>query len=153
MEKPVTAADANRKFSKLLRGVRGGQSYVVTSHGKAVAKIVPTGKNGGVARGTRASLVKRLRSQPVVRTGRWTREELKSPTNRMYVQSVVIGSKLYSLGSGIHDRSCSTSAMLRSLSASTNLDMTQAFIASLACVARESWLSFEGPDSRQVEGY
>jgi prevent-host-death family protein len=41
MEKPVSAADANRKFSKLLRAVREGQSYVVTSHGKAVAKIVP----------------------------------------------------------------------------------------------------------------
>lgn len=76
MEKPVTAADANRKFSKLLRAVREGQSYVVTSHGKAVAKIVPAGKNGGVARGARASLVKRLRSEPVVRIGRWTREEL-----------------------------------------------------------------------------
>jgi len=76
MEKPVTAADANRKFSKLLRAVREGQSYVVTSHGKPVAKIVPAGKNGGVARGARASLVKRLRSEPVVRIGRWTREEL-----------------------------------------------------------------------------
>ena len=31
MEKPVSAADANRKFHKLLRGVREGQSYVVTS--------------------------------------------------------------------------------------------------------------------------
>ena len=76
MEKPVTAADANRKFSKLLRAVREGQSYVVTSHGKAVAKIVPAGKNGGVARGARASLVKRLRSEPVVSIGRRTREEL-----------------------------------------------------------------------------
>jgi len=46
MEKPVSAADANRKFSKLLRTVREGHSYVVTSHGKAVAKIVPVEKNG-----------------------------------------------------------------------------------------------------------
>ena len=35
MEKAVSAADANRKFSKLLRAVREGHSYVVTSHGKA----------------------------------------------------------------------------------------------------------------------
>ncbi|MGB8114090.1 MAG: type II toxin-antitoxin system prevent-host-death family antitoxin [Candidatus Sulfotelmatobacter sp.] len=28
------SAAANRKFSKLLRAVRKGQSYVVTSHGK-----------------------------------------------------------------------------------------------------------------------
>ena len=40
MEKPVSAADANRKFSKLLRAVREGKSYVVTSHGRAVARIV-----------------------------------------------------------------------------------------------------------------
>jgi prevent-host-death family protein len=50
MEKQVSAADANRKFSKLLRGVRDGQSYVITSHGKAVAKIVPLGRNGGACR-------------------------------------------------------------------------------------------------------
>jgi prevent-host-death family protein len=31
MEKTVSAADANRKFSELLRGVRKGLSYVVTS--------------------------------------------------------------------------------------------------------------------------
>lgn len=76
MEKPVSAADANRKFSKLLRAVREGQSYVVTSHGKAVAKIVPAEKNGGVTRGARAALLKRLRSEPVVTVGRWSRDEL-----------------------------------------------------------------------------
>jgi prevent-host-death family protein len=76
MEKPVSAADANRKFSKLLRAVREGHSYVVTSHGKAVAKIVPVEKNGEVARGARTALVKRLRSEPVVRIGRWSRDEL-----------------------------------------------------------------------------
>ena len=77
MEKPVSAADANRKFSKLLQGVREGQSYVVTSHGKAVARIVPAGKDGGGAtRGARAALLKRLRSEPVARLGRWSRDEL-----------------------------------------------------------------------------
>ncbi|MBV9518068.1 MAG: type II toxin-antitoxin system prevent-host-death family antitoxin, partial [Hyphomicrobiales bacterium] len=34
MEKAVSAADANRRFSLLLRGVREGHSYVITSHGK-----------------------------------------------------------------------------------------------------------------------
>ena len=76
MEKPVSAADANRKFSKLLRGVREGRSYVVTSHGRAVAKIVPAEKDGGVTRGARAALLKRLRSEPVVTIGRWAREDL-----------------------------------------------------------------------------
>ncbi len=76
MEKAVSAADANRKFSKLLSGVRNGQSYVVTAHGKAVAKIVPVAKNGGVARAARATLLKRLRSEPVITIGRWSRDEL-----------------------------------------------------------------------------
>ncbi|HEV2221520.1 MAG TPA: type II toxin-antitoxin system prevent-host-death family antitoxin [Candidatus Acidoferrales bacterium] len=76
MEKAVSAADANRKFSKLLRAVREGHSYVVTSHGKAVAKIVPVEKNGGVTRGARAALIKRLRSEGVVTIGRWSRDEL-----------------------------------------------------------------------------
>ncbi|MFY9802168.1 MAG: type II toxin-antitoxin system prevent-host-death family antitoxin [Candidatus Acidiferrales bacterium] len=76
MEKPVSAADANRKFSELLRAVREGRSYVVTSHGKPVAKIVPVEKNGGVTPGARRALLKRLQSQRVVNIGRWTRQEL-----------------------------------------------------------------------------
>jgi prevent-host-death family protein len=76
MEKAVSAADANRQFSKLLRTVREGHSYIVTSHGKAVAKIVPVQKNGGVTRGARAALVKRLRSEPVVQIRPWSRDEL-----------------------------------------------------------------------------
>ena len=76
MEKSVSAADANRKFSKLLRAVREGQSYVVTSHGKPVARIVPADKDGGAPRGARAGLLKRLRSEPVVTIGDWSRDEL-----------------------------------------------------------------------------
>jgi prevent-host-death family protein len=76
MEKAVSAAAANRKFSKLLRTVREGHSYVVTSHGKAVARIVPLQKNGGVTRGARAALVRRLRSEPLAKVGHWTRDEL-----------------------------------------------------------------------------
>jgi prevent-host-death family protein len=40
MDRAITAADANRKFSRILRTVRGGKSYVVTVPGKAVAKIL-----------------------------------------------------------------------------------------------------------------
>lgn len=76
MEKPVSATDANRKFSKLLRSVREGQSYLVTSHGRAVARIVPVEKEGRETRGARAALLKRLWSGPVVKIGRWTRDEL-----------------------------------------------------------------------------
>jgi prevent-host-death family protein len=76
MEKAVSAADANRKFSKLLRAVQEGHSYVVTSHGKAVARITPVETNGSVTQGARTALLKRLRSEPVVKIGRWSRDEL-----------------------------------------------------------------------------
>jgi prevent-host-death family protein len=76
MERVVSAADANRRFSKLLRAVREGQSYVVTSHGKSVARIVPAENHASGRRGARAALVKRLRSERVVKIGRWNRDEL-----------------------------------------------------------------------------
>jgi prevent-host-death family protein len=76
MEKPVSAASANRKFSKLLRAIREGQSYIVTSHGKAVARLVPAEKRDSEMRGARAALLRRLRAEPVVKIGRWTRDEL-----------------------------------------------------------------------------
>jgi prevent-host-death family protein len=75
MEKAITAADANWKFSQVLREVREGQSYVVTSHGRAVARIAPF-KEGSAASNARSSLLNRLRSERVVRVGRWKRDEL-----------------------------------------------------------------------------
>ena len=74
MEKAISAADANRNFSQLLRDVRQGQSYVVTSHGRAVARIGPVGNAS--ANDGRAALLKLLRAQRVVRIGRWRRDEL-----------------------------------------------------------------------------
>jgi prevent-host-death family protein len=41
MDEAVSATDANRRFSELLRTVKKCQSVVVTSHGKPVAKITP----------------------------------------------------------------------------------------------------------------
>ena len=80
MEKLVSAADANRKFSELLRGVRNGRSYVVTSHGKAVAKLVPAAQDALISAGSRSALLTRLKSQPAVKGAkarrRWTRDEL-----------------------------------------------------------------------------
>ena len=76
MEKAVSAADANRKFSELLRGVRQGHSYIVTAHGRPIARILPVGENEGAASNTRSALLKRLRSQRAVSIGRWKREEL-----------------------------------------------------------------------------
>lgn len=76
MEEAISAADANRKFSLLLRGVRDGHSYVVTSHGKPVARLVPAGRYDDIATSARPALLSRLENQPVMNAGRWTRAEL-----------------------------------------------------------------------------
>ena len=77
MEETVSAADANRRFSSLLRRVREGQSVIVTSHGKPIAKIVPLGNHDDkMEQAARAALLSRLNTQPVVNVGHWTREEL-----------------------------------------------------------------------------
>jgi prevent-host-death family protein len=76
MDKAVSAADANRKFSQLLQSVRRGRSYVVTSHGKPIAKISPIDESGTIEASARENLLARLRRQPATRVARWTRDEL-----------------------------------------------------------------------------
>ena len=76
MNKAVSAADANRRFSELLRTVKKGQSVIVTSHGKPVAKITPVAEDEREAEGARALLFARLRKERAVNAGRWTRDEL-----------------------------------------------------------------------------
>jgi prevent-host-death family protein len=76
MDEAISAADANRRFSQLLRKIRDGHSFIVTSHGKPVARIIPADQHDDVAAGARTALLTRLRKQPVVRGERWTRDEL-----------------------------------------------------------------------------
>jgi prevent-host-death family protein len=76
MEEAVSAAEANRRFSLLLRGVREGRSYVVTSHGTPVARLIPAERHDPVAASARAALLARLKNQPVTDAGCWTRDEL-----------------------------------------------------------------------------
>jgi prevent-host-death family protein len=76
MENAVSAADANRNFSHILREVRGGASYVVTAHGKPVARIVPCEPADAARAAARVALLQRLRDQPVTDIGPWTRDDL-----------------------------------------------------------------------------
>jgi prevent-host-death family protein len=80
MEKTVSAADANRKFSELLRGVRKGRTYIVTSHGKPVARIVPADSNDSGTYAARSAFLDRLLSEKLPEGAnpniRWTRDEL-----------------------------------------------------------------------------
>ena len=72
----VSAADANRRFSELLRQVRRGRSFVVTSHGKPVARLVPVDEGDQVSARARGLLLDRLQSQPVIDIGPGNRDEL-----------------------------------------------------------------------------
>jgi prevent-host-death family protein len=72
----ISAADANRRFSELLQSVKRGKSVIVTSHGKAVAKIAPIDDNHDVRNTARTALLARLRSERPTSIGRWTRDEL-----------------------------------------------------------------------------
>ena len=76
MEKTISAAEANRGFSEILRGVRDGHSYVVTNHGRPVARIVPAERDDAERDAKKEALLERLRNQPLLNAGRWTREEL-----------------------------------------------------------------------------
>ena len=66
MEKAVSAADANRRFSELIRTVQKGRSVIVTSHGKAVARITPVLVDDRAAAAARSALFNRLKAtQPI----------------------------------------------------------------------------------------
>ncbi|HMO27734.1 type II toxin-antitoxin system Phd/YefM family antitoxin [Enterovirga sp.] len=81
----VSAADANRYFSRILRDVRAGETVVVTSRGEAVARIVPAGDAERAeaekieAERQRAwkHHIARLRSQPVLNIPvTWSRSDI-----------------------------------------------------------------------------
>ena len=80
----VTATEANRDFSKLLRDVAAGETVIVTSHGRPVAKLAPVDPADAVpsaeeqARRKKAwkEITARLRSQPALNLGRFNRDEL-----------------------------------------------------------------------------
>ena len=76
MGKAISAAQANREFSAVLRRVRRGQSFVVTSHGRPVAKIVPVSEGEAVGRSATAALFSRLEAGRAQSIGRWQRSEL-----------------------------------------------------------------------------
>jgi prevent-host-death family protein len=76
MDETVSAADANRRFSRILHGVQKGNTYVVTSHGRPVARVLPAEADDGAKASARLALLSRLAKQPVVDAGRWSRDEL-----------------------------------------------------------------------------
>lgn len=80
MDDVMQAAEANRNFSRVLREVTEGRSYLVTSHGRPVARIVPADAGATAEAAARAEarkrLLARLAQQPATDIGPWTRDEL-----------------------------------------------------------------------------
>lgn len=76
--KSISAADANRHFSAVLREVSKGTKITVTSRGKPVAVIAPADSNLTVARAAaKRALLARLRANPLAERRRdWTRDGL-----------------------------------------------------------------------------
>ncbi len=63
MAKKFSAAGANRQS-------------VVVNHGKPVAKVIPVNENDLAAERARSAIFARLKKERVVKSGRWTRDEL-----------------------------------------------------------------------------
>ncbi|TPI45909.1 type II toxin-antitoxin system prevent-host-death family antitoxin [Mesorhizobium sp. B2-9-1] len=74
MDNTVSIADVERKLSFILRGASEGRSYVVVSNGRPMARIVPADAHDLFPR-SRAALLSRLKQQPVVAVGNWTRDD------------------------------------------------------------------------------
>lgn len=74
MDKTISATEANRHFSRILREVEAGDSFTVTSHGRTVARIAPAPELGSAEAVSR--MVEKLKTLPRITVGPWTREEL-----------------------------------------------------------------------------
>lgn len=73
--KTVTASEASGRFSELLDEVRKGETILVTSQGELVAELRPP-ETRNAKRAAFERLMERLRSQPALNLGPWTRDEL-----------------------------------------------------------------------------
>ena len=76
--KIVTAAEANRNFSALLKDVARGEKVLVTSRGKPVATIAPPERPAEDAKreGARQRLLAHLSNAKPLGPITWTRDEL-----------------------------------------------------------------------------
>ncbi len=74
MDRPITASEANQRFSEMLRDVANGESFTVTSRGRPVARVVPIEHEDQKRKIER--LLERMSREPIRYTGPWKREDL-----------------------------------------------------------------------------
>jgi len=79
MQRIVPAAEANRRFSELLRQVKDGDTVTVTSRGRPVARILPVGSEPAPdaekqrRKEAVSKLLKRLNDEPARNLGKFNR--------------------------------------------------------------------------------
>lgn len=74
MERPISASEANQRFSEMLRDVQEGESYVVMSRGRAVARVIPVERQQ--ERRAVDGLLDFLGTLERKHAGPWTRDDL-----------------------------------------------------------------------------
>jgi len=74
--KTITAANANRGFSNLLRQVSKGEEITILSRGTPVAKITSVNSATLQKNAMKKLLLSRLKAQDVTGSRNWTRDEL-----------------------------------------------------------------------------
>lgn len=74
VDKPITASEANQRFSEMLREVANGESFTVTSRGRPVARVIPVGVEDQKRKIER--LLEFVETLPRRRAGSWKREDL-----------------------------------------------------------------------------
>lgn len=71
--KTVSAAEANRQFSRLLREAQAGETITITSRGKPVAQLAPIAEDKAAKDKAWAAFVEELRQMPAQRLGKFDR--------------------------------------------------------------------------------
>lgn len=74
--KAISAGDANRHFSQVLRRATRGETIVITSRGKAVAALGPCTVRIQARAAAKSALFERLRKQKATGVRAWARNEL-----------------------------------------------------------------------------
>lgn len=79
--KTITATNANRGFSNLLREVSLGEEITILSRGTPVAKITSVKSEALQKNAMKRLLLSRLKAQDVIGSRNWTRDELYSESS------------------------------------------------------------------------
>ncbi len=74
--KIITAADANREFSSLLREVQKGEEITILSRGTPIARMISVNSAMLPKNEMKKNLLSRLKAQAVTGFRNWTRDEL-----------------------------------------------------------------------------